>query len=161
MNLEFSGSPEIHATRDHVWRRLLDPHFIARSAPGVERVEPLDATHFRMTLGLGVALLKLRLAFDVEMFDLVEGRPGIQRLSRSGGDAVRLVESPSSVFAVRDGFVYAIDVDERVVRVHAAGGEPEVLVDMPVTGLAVDDPHLYFTQGDALSDLVLFRTPLP
>jgi outer membrane protein assembly factor BamB len=96
----------------------------------------------------------------VYMFDLVEGRPGIQRLSQSGGDALRLVESPSSVFAVRDGFVYAIDVDDRVVRVHATGGEPEILLDMPVAGLAVDDTHLYYTQRNDLSELVLFRTPL-
>lgn len=91
MNLEFSGSPEIRATRDQVWRRLLDPHFIARSAPGVALVEPLDATHFRMTLGLGVALLKLRLAFDVEMYDIIDGRSASMRASgRAPGSLVEM-----------------------------------------------------------------------
>jgi Domain of unknown function (DUF5050) len=97
----------------------------------------------------------------IYMFDLVEGRPGIQRISQRGGDPVRLVESPSSVFAVRDGFLYAIDADDRVVRVSAGGGDPEVLVDTPVAGIAVDDTHLYYTHRDAVSEPGLFRTPLP
>ena len=39
MTLQFSGAPEIRATREQVWRRLLDPEFIGRSAPGVETVD--------------------------------------------------------------------------------------------------------------------------
>jgi carbon monoxide dehydrogenase subunit G len=108
MNLEFSGAPEIRATRDHVWRRLLDPQFIARSAPGVERVEPLDATHFRMTLGLGIALLKLRLAFDVEMFDLVEGRSASMRASG---------RAPGSVIEMRSD-IRVEDLPRGRVRLH-------------------------------------------
>ena len=79
LTLEFSGAPVIRATREQVWRRLLDPHFIARSAPGVETVERIDATRFRMILGFGIALLKLRFALEVEMFDIIEGQSARMR----------------------------------------------------------------------------------
>ena len=92
MTLEFSGAPEIRATREQVWRRLLDPHFIARSAPGVESVEQIDATRFRMIMGFGVALLKLRLALDVEMFDIVDGTSaGMRARGHAPGSAVEMV----------------------------------------------------------------------
>jgi uncharacterized protein len=92
MTLEFSGAPEIRATREQVWRRLLDPHFIARSAPGVESVERIDATRFRMIMGFGVALLKLRFALEVEMFDIVDGISARMRAhGHAPGSAVEMV----------------------------------------------------------------------
>jgi carbon monoxide dehydrogenase subunit G len=71
MKLRFSGAPEIATTRDHVWQRLLDPDFVARSAPGVESVQPLDANHFKVVSGFGVGAVKLRFTLDVELFDVV------------------------------------------------------------------------------------------
>ena len=73
MKLRFSGAPEIATTRDHVWQRLLDPNFVARSAPGIESVQPLDPTHFKVVSGFGVGAVKLRFTLDVELFDVVEG----------------------------------------------------------------------------------------
>jgi uncharacterized protein len=92
MTLEFSGAPEIRATRDEVWRRLVDPDFIGRSAPGVETVERIDATRFRMIMGFGVALLKLRFALEVEMFDIVDGISARMRArGHAPGSAVEMV----------------------------------------------------------------------
>ena len=72
MKLRFSGAPEMATTRDHVWQRLLDPHFVARSAPGVESVQPLDANRFKVVSGFGVGAIKLRFTLDVELFDVVQ-----------------------------------------------------------------------------------------
>lgn len=72
MKLEFSGSPEIDGTREHVWAKLLDPDFVAASAPGVEKVEAIDPTHFKVISGLGVGSVKVRFKLDVELFDIVE-----------------------------------------------------------------------------------------
>jgi|SRR5687767_8427860 len=71
MKLAFAGTPEIRAARDEVWRRVLDPEFVARSAPGVESVEVLAENRFRMTLGFGIALLKFHFAMDVGFHDIV------------------------------------------------------------------------------------------
>jgi uncharacterized protein len=84
MKLEFSGSPVIHATRDYVWSRLTDPDFVAASAPGVETVEALDPTHFKVVSGLGVGAVKVRFNLEVELFDMVEGR-SLKMRSRGNG----------------------------------------------------------------------------
>ena len=71
MNLEFSGAPEIAAPQARVWERLTDPDFIAASAPGVESVEAIDATHFKVISGLGVGSVRVRFGLDVELADIV------------------------------------------------------------------------------------------
>jgi len=74
MKLEFSGAPEITASPQTVWRKLLDPDFVAASAPGVESVERLGPTHFKVISGLGIGALKVTFKLDVELFDIVEGQ---------------------------------------------------------------------------------------
>jgi carbon monoxide dehydrogenase subunit G len=74
MKLEFSGAPEITASREKVWEKLRDPNFVAASGPGVESVETVDPTHFKVVSALGVGAVKVRFKLDVELFDIVEGR---------------------------------------------------------------------------------------
>jgi carbon monoxide dehydrogenase subunit G len=72
MKLQFSGAPEISAPRAEVWRKLMDPNFVAQSAPGVESVQQLDPTHFKVVSAFGVGAIKVRFALDVELFDVHE-----------------------------------------------------------------------------------------
>ena len=72
MKLHFSGAPEITATRPHVWQRLLDPNFVSQSAPGVESVETIDPTHFKVVAAFGVGSVKLRFTLTVELADVVQ-----------------------------------------------------------------------------------------
>ena len=72
MQLEFSGAPEIEAPRSAVWARLMDPNFVAASAPGVESVEAIDATRFKVISGLGMGSLKVSFQLDLELSDIVE-----------------------------------------------------------------------------------------
>jgi carbon monoxide dehydrogenase subunit G len=71
MKLEFSGAPVIPAPREKVWERLMDPSFVAASAPGVESVEPVDAGRFKVISGLGVGAVKVRFKLDVELSGVV------------------------------------------------------------------------------------------
>lgn len=92
MKLEFSGAPIITASRQAVWARLLDPNFVAGSAPGVESVETVDSTHFKVISGLGVGAVKVRFKLDVELFDVVEGRALKMRArGKAPGSAVDVV----------------------------------------------------------------------
>jgi carbon monoxide dehydrogenase subunit G len=94
MKLSFSGAPEIASTRDHVWRRLLDPHFVARSAPGVESVQPLDANHYKVVSAFGVGAVKVRFTLDVELFDVVEPeRAKMRARGKAPGSNVDVVAS--------------------------------------------------------------------
>lgn len=72
MKLTFSGTPEIPAPRDHVWRKLLDPNAVAACAPGVEKVETIDPHRFKVISGFGVGAIKLKFALDVELSDVVD-----------------------------------------------------------------------------------------
>ena len=94
MKLEFSGSPEISATREHAWSRLTDPDFVAASAPGVETVEAIDPTHFKVISGLGVGSVKVRFKLDVELFDIVDNESLKMRArGKAPGSAVDVVSS--------------------------------------------------------------------
>ena len=99
MRLEFSGAPEIQAGRAEVWRRLLDPHFVVKSAPGVESVEVVDPTHFKVVVGLGVGMLKLRFTMQVELSDLAE--PKSAKL-RARGKAPGSTVDANTTFALEE-----------------------------------------------------------
>jgi len=94
MKLLFSGAPVITASPQRVWERLLDPDFVAASAPGVESVEALDATHFKVVSAFGVGSVKVRFKLDVELFDIVEGEQLKMRArGKAPGSAVDVVSS--------------------------------------------------------------------
>jgi carbon monoxide dehydrogenase subunit G len=92
MKLEFSGAPVIDAPRKAVWQRLMDPNFIAASAPGVETVEAVDPTHFNVISGLGIGPMRLQFRLDVELSDIVEEeRLRMVALGRGPGSEVDVV----------------------------------------------------------------------
>ncbi|HEY9507614.1 MAG TPA: carbon monoxide dehydrogenase subunit G [Gemmatimonadales bacterium] len=94
MRLEFAGAPEITASREEVWRRLTDPQFVAASAPGVESVEPIDSTHFKVISGIGAGPLRVRFELDVALSDVVplEGLK-MTSLGRAPGSVVDTVST--------------------------------------------------------------------
>jgi carbon monoxide dehydrogenase subunit G len=92
MKLEFSGAPEITASRQQVWAKLMDPDFVAASAPGVESVEAVDPTRFKVVSGLGVGSIKVRFKLDVELFDVVpEQQLKMRARGKAPGSAVDVV----------------------------------------------------------------------
>jgi uncharacterized protein len=92
MKLEFSGSPTIAAPRDRVWQRLMDPQFVAQSAPGVESVVTLDPTHFKVISGFGVGAIKVRFTMDVELFDIIAQKSAKMRVrGKAPGSAIDVV----------------------------------------------------------------------
>lgn len=70
MRMEFAGSPVIPASPEQVWAHLLDPHFVAASAPAVESVRVQDPTHYTVVSGIGIGFLKLRFTLRIELYDL-------------------------------------------------------------------------------------------
>ncbi len=94
MKLEFSGSPEIAAARERVWLHLMDPHFVAKSAPGVESVDVIDPTHFKVVSGFGVGSIRVGFTMDVELLDIVPGRSARMRIrGKAPGSAVDVLSS--------------------------------------------------------------------
>lgn len=71
MRFSFAGTPRLAASRAAVWERLMDPAFVAASAPGVESVERIDATRYRVLSGVGLGAIRLTFTLDVQLTDLV------------------------------------------------------------------------------------------
>jgi len=70
--MRFEGTERITASQPKVWAFLMDPQQVGSCGPGVESVEPVDATHFKARATVGVGFIKARFVVDMEMADLHE-----------------------------------------------------------------------------------------
>src|SRR5579859_6857853 len=70
--MQFSGTERIGASRAAVWSFLMDPLQVGACGPGVESVEPIDATHFKAVAKVGIGFISARFVVNMEMADLVE-----------------------------------------------------------------------------------------
>ena len=94
MKLRFSGAPLITRPRQTVWARLIDPDFVAGSAPGVESVERLGPNRFKVISGLGLGPLRVRFTLEVELFDIVDGeRLKMRARGHAPGSTVEVVSA--------------------------------------------------------------------
>ena len=71
LQLEFSGTPEIDAGRDHVWSRLIDLEFVASCVTDVDEVRAIDHTHFQVLTSVGFGFVRFRFRVNVELHDMV------------------------------------------------------------------------------------------
>lgn len=101
MRLELSGSETMATDRETVWSCLTDPAFVARSAPGSGEITLLGPGHFRMQVGVGIAILRLTFEMDVQMHDLVPQESA--RLTATGGAHGTTASVLSSVKLENDG----------------------------------------------------------
>ncbi|MBW8771204.1 MAG: carbon monoxide dehydrogenase subunit G [Gemmatimonadetes bacterium] len=124
MRLETSGVHEIDAPVAAVWSNLNDPTFVAAAAAGVESVEPIDATQYRVVALLGVGSISLRFTLHVQLHD-IEPLVGL-RMSVQGaapGSAMR-VEAAATLTsndlgATRLAWTVASDVHGKIVSIGA------------------------------------------
>ena len=70
--MRFEGTERVAATQPKVWAFLMDPQQVGSCGPGVESVEPVDATHFNSRATVGVGFIKAHFVVDMEMADLHE-----------------------------------------------------------------------------------------
>jgi uncharacterized protein len=124
MRLQFAGAPEIPASREQVWTRLMDPQFVAGSAPGVESVETLDAMQYRVISAFGVGSVKLRFTLHVELFEVVQPeRAKLRARGKAPGSNVDVVASvhleEAVVGVVRLNWTAETDVSGTVASVGA------------------------------------------
>jgi carbon monoxide dehydrogenase subunit G len=70
--MHFEGSVDIAAPRDRVWAFVTDPDQVGQCGPGVESIEPIDATHFKATAKVGVGFISARFVVNMEFAELKE-----------------------------------------------------------------------------------------
>lgn len=63
--MQFEGSVPIKASREKVWAFVIDPDQVGQCGPGVEKIEIVDATHFKVVAKVGIGFISAR--FNVDM----------------------------------------------------------------------------------------------
>ena len=83
-----------------------------------------------------------------------EGKPGIFRVAKSGGEAQTLWEGKGvEGIAIANGSVYAIvPREEQVLRIPKAGGKAEVLISQHagLSAIAADASYVYWTSEEGI-----------
>lgn len=82
--MRVTGTATLNAPADRVWRALLDPAVLARTLPGVTRLETVGPEHYRGTIAAGVAAIKGTFEGDVKLTDLQEPSSLVLRASGAG-----------------------------------------------------------------------------
>ena len=52
--MRLEGSVPINASREKVWAFVIDPEQVGQCGPGVEKIEVIDATHFKAVAKVGI-----------------------------------------------------------------------------------------------------------
>ena len=101
MRVEFAGTQSVAAPIKTVWDRLLDADFVASCAPGVQKVEPIDDSHYKVTAMLGVGTIQLKFAINLELVDLKP--PNSARMLVRGAAPGSALSAESSVLLAPEG----------------------------------------------------------
>jgi uncharacterized protein len=112
--MRFEGTEHVAAAQATVWAFLMDPQQVGSCGPGVESVEPVDATHFKARATVGVGFIKARFAVDMEMADLRE--PDTATIKAHGQAPGSAVDATATMQLVADGaaatrLIWAADVN--------------------------------------------------
>jgi carbon monoxide dehydrogenase subunit G len=63
--MQFQGTVDIAAPRDRVWAFVIDPDQVGQCGPGVESIEVIDDTHFKVVAKVGIGFIRAK--FNVDM----------------------------------------------------------------------------------------------
>ena len=87
--MHFEGSVPIKASREKVWAFVTDPDQVGQCGPGVEKVEVVDATHFKAAAKVGVGFITARFNVNMEFAELdAPDRAFIKAHGQAPGSAV-------------------------------------------------------------------------
>lgn len=87
--MRFEGSVPINASREKVWAFVIDPERVGQCGPGVEKIEVVDAAHFKATAKVGIGFISARFNADIEFAEIeAPDRALIKAHGQAPGSAV-------------------------------------------------------------------------
>lgn len=89
--MEFTGQEKIKAPQATVWAFVTDPHKISECAPGLQSMQVIDDTRFKVVVKVGVGPVRSQFELDCVWQERTE--PSRARISASGqapGSAVSM-----------------------------------------------------------------------
>jgi uncharacterized protein len=60
----------IKAPRDRVWAFVTDPDRVGQCGPGVDSIEIVDPTHFKVSTKIGLGFIRVRFVLNLEFAEL-------------------------------------------------------------------------------------------
>lgn len=119
--LAASGSVDIAASPEAVFRILLDPKALARVIPGCHALELVAPNHYRADVSVGVGMVKARYAAQIELSELdpphslrLSGK-GLSALGAASGTGMVTLE-PAAI-GTRLSYDYQADVSGKIASV--------------------------------------------
>ena len=92
--MRFEGEFEIDTPRPRVWAFVMDPQRLSHCGPGVESVEVIDATHFKVVARPGIGPIRSTFALDVELTELRSPEHATMHVSgQAPGSAVEMTNA--------------------------------------------------------------------
>jgi len=98
--MRFEGSVPIRASRERVWAFVTDPDQVGHCGPGVEKIEVVDATHFKATAMVGIGFISARFVVNMEF---AEQQPPVRALIKAHGQAPGSAVDATSEMRLSDG----------------------------------------------------------
>src|SRR5436309_9965799 len=98
--MHFEGSVAIDAPREKVWAFVIDPDQVGQCGPGVEKIEVIDATHFKATAKVGIGFISAR--FNVNM-ELAETEAPDKAVIKAHGQAPGSAVDATAAMTLSDG----------------------------------------------------------
>jgi carbon monoxide dehydrogenase subunit G len=87
--MHFEGSVPIKASREEVWAFVIDPNQVGQCGPGVERIDVVDATHFKAAAKVGIGFITAKFNVNMEFAELeAPDRALIKAHGQAPGSAV-------------------------------------------------------------------------
>jgi len=87
--MQFSGTVEIDAPRDATWEFLTDPNKVSSCGPGVESVEVIDETSFKVRAKVGIGFISAKFVVNMTFAELTApDRAVIKASGQAPGSAV-------------------------------------------------------------------------
>jgi carbon monoxide dehydrogenase subunit G len=83
-SVEIEKTLDLNKPVEQTWAMLMDPQLVGACVPGVERVEVVDADHFRVTVAVKVSYIKAR--FTVNLAITERRAPHYLRSDGSGDE---------------------------------------------------------------------------
>ena len=118
--MKVTGSANIAAPRDEVWKALNDPAVLVRTIPGVSRLEEIDTDVYRMTIYAGVASIKGTYQGEVRLAE--QQQPDSFVLRATGTGAPGTVNTDVAVRLTQEDGSTRIDYDADAVVGGMIGG---------------------------------------
>jgi carbon monoxide dehydrogenase subunit G len=92
--MHFEGSVPISASREKVWAFVVDPEQVGQCGPGVETIEVVDASHFKVVAKVGIGFISAKFNVNMEFAELdAPDRAGIKSHGQAPGSAVAATAS--------------------------------------------------------------------